>query len=137
MLFGNFSEYAILRALKKLVRQPLRIPEHGPLPSGVLEGRLVRDGQLFAAFRTARSQHFASVGGSHSLTESVLVDSLPARRLESSFHCHSYLVFVVLARFADCKGIAIFGIYKKNGEFCSTGSRPGIACTCVRLCISA
>ena len=63
--------------------------------SGVFKRRFVRYGQLLTTLRTARSQNLASVGRSHSLTESVLVDSLLARRLECSFHCHRSIVFLL------------------------------------------
>ena len=62
---------------------------------GVFERRFVRYGQLLAAFGTACGQHLPTVGGSHSLTETVLVDSLPARGLECSFHCHSSILFIL------------------------------------------
>lgn len=88
----------------------LRRRSHCPRPISfglsVLERRLIRYGQLLAALCTTGSQHLATVGGSHSLTETVLVDSLPARRLERSFHCHSCIVFIVSAHFAECKGIS-------------------------------
>ena len=62
---------------------------------GIFERRFVRYGQLLAAFGTACGQHLPTVGGSHSLTETVLVDSLPARGLECSFHCHSSILFIL------------------------------------------
>lgn len=83
---------------------------------GVLESRLVRDGQLFATLCTTRSQHLTAVGSSHSLTETVLVDSLPARRLVSSFHCHSYLVLLFLRALRIAK-VAHFSIFTKKTLF--------------------
>ena len=64
----------------------------------VLERRLVRNGQLLATLGATRCQYLAAVGGSHSLTESVLVDSLTARRLISSFHCFSSLLYGLISR---------------------------------------
>lgn len=61
----------------------------------VLERSLVRYGQLLATLCATCSQHLAAIGGSHSCAESVLVDSLTARWLECSLHCHNYLVFIV------------------------------------------
>lgn len=65
----------------------------------VLESSLVRYGQFFATFCATCCQNLAAVGGSHSCAESVLVDSLAARWLECSLHCHNYLVFIVSAIF--------------------------------------
>ena len=42
---------------------------------------------------TAGSQHATAVGGTHALTEAMLVDALAVRRLECSFH---YLNFYIL-----------------------------------------
>lgn len=61
----------------------------------VLERSLVRYGQLLATLCATCSQHLAAIGSSHSCAESVLVDSLTARWLECSLHCHNYLVFIV------------------------------------------
>mgnify|MGYP006954207709 FL=1 len=88
----------------------------------VLERRLVRYGQLLATLGATRCQYLAAVGGSHSLTESVLVDSLTARRLISSFHCHSCIVFLLFIQisisakcyYAECKGTTIFHKSKKK-----------------------
>jgi hypothetical protein len=41
-----------------------------------LDCRFVGDGQFFAAFGSARCENLATVGGSHSLAESVFVDPL-------------------------------------------------------------
>lgn len=71
--------------------------------SSVLERRLVRNGQLLAPLRTARSQHLATVRRGHTGTEPVFVDPLATRRLVSSLHCHSYLIFIVSYIFTDCK----------------------------------
>ena len=71
------------------------LPYHNKLI--VLECCLIRYSQLLATLCATRCQHLAAIGGSHSLTETVLVDSLAARRLISSFHCHSRIVFIVLS----------------------------------------
>ena len=52
---------------------------------------LVRNGQFLAPFGTACGEHFAAVGGSHSFTEAVLVDSLLLRGLESPFRRFIFL----------------------------------------------
>jgi len=81
----------------------------------VLESSLVRNGQLLAALCTTCCQYLTTVSGCHSLTETVLVDSLPARRLECSFHRHNsiflYFVFKKLS-FAECKGITFLAFPK-------------------------
>ena len=63
--------------------------------SGVFKRRFVRYGQLLTALGTTGGQHLATVSRGHSQAETVLVDSLPARRLERSFHCHSSILFVL------------------------------------------
>lgn len=47
---------------------------------------LVRYGQFFAAFGTARSQYTTSVRSRHPLTESMFVYSFATRRLKCPFH---------------------------------------------------
>lgn len=69
----------------------------------VLERRLVRNGELLTSLGTTGRQNLASVGRSHTLTETMLIDSLPARGLVCSLHCHSCIVFIVLDYFTDCK----------------------------------
>ena len=59
---------------------------------------LVRDGQSFSAFAAAGGQHFSTVGGRHSLAETVLVCSFSQRRLECSFHFKLYFLFL----FSSC-----------------------------------
>ena len=61
----------------------------------VLECSLVWNGQLLATLSATCSQYLTAIGSSHSLTETVLVNSLTARRLVSSFHCHSCICFIV------------------------------------------
>jgi hypothetical protein len=53
---------------------------------------LIRYGQLLTAFGTTGSQHAATILGSHSLTESVLVHSPAVVGLECSFHL--YFLFI-------------------------------------------
>ena len=72
-------------------------------PLSVLERRLVRYGEFLATLCAARSQHLATISRSHTSAETVLVDTLATRRLVCSLHCHSYIVFIVLAVFTDCK----------------------------------
>ena len=82
----------------------------------VLECCLVRYGQLLATLCATCSQYLAAIGSSHSLTETVLVDSLATRRLVSSFHCHSRICFLLFllfyslfyATYARCKGTTFF-----------------------------
>ena len=69
----------------------------------VLERRLVRNGELLTSLGTTGRQNLASVGRSHTLTETMLIDSLPARGLVCSLHCHSCIVFIVLDYFTGCK----------------------------------
>ena len=97
----------------------------------VLERRFVGNGQFLATFRTTCSQHLATVGGSHSRAESVLVDSLATRRLISSLHCHNYLVFIVSSFSIGCmslsgkrhmrsaKVLRFFNFTKENEKFYS------------------
>ena len=72
-------------------------------PSFSLQARFLepvfgRNGQLLAAMTAAGSQHATTVGGSHTLAETVLVDTLAAGRLECSFHCMSFLLLSSLAK---------------------------------------
>lgn len=60
----------------------------------VLERRFVRYGQFLATLGTTCGQHLTTVGSRHTLAEPVFVDSLPARRLECPFHCHSCIVLL-------------------------------------------
>ena len=61
----------------------------------VLECCLVWYGQLLATLSATCSQYLTAIGSSHSLTETVLVDSLATRWLVSSFHCHSCICFLL------------------------------------------
>ena len=78
-------------------------PESFPQKLSVLERRLVRYGQFLTTLCATRSQHLAAICRSHTSAETVLVDTLATRRLVSSLHCHSYLVFIVSDIFTDCK----------------------------------
>ena len=66
----------------------------------------VRNSEFLAAFGTTCSQYSATVCGSHSLTESVLVSSLSVRGLECSFH-FSYILFMLLSGF----GLQNYGLF--------------------------
>ena len=61
----------------------------------VLECSLVRYSQLLTSLCATCCQNLAAISSCHSRTESVLVDSLATRRLISSLHCHSRIVFIV------------------------------------------
>ena len=87
----------------------------------VLECCLVWYSQLLATLSATSSQYLTAIGSSHSLTETMLVDSLTTRRLVSSLHCHSCICFLLFcsaflslsiqvlnASFARCKGTTIF-----------------------------
>ena len=54
--------------------------------SGACQLALVGDGESLSAFATTCGQHFSTVGGGHSLAETVLVGSLSRGRLECSLH---------------------------------------------------
>ena len=62
----------------------------------VLESCLVRNSQLLATLCAASSQHLAAIRSSHTSAETVLVNTLAARWLVSSLHCHNCIVFIVL-----------------------------------------
>ena len=49
----------------------------------------VRNGEFLSALSATCSQYSTAIGGSHSLTETVLVSSLSVRGLECSFHLTS------------------------------------------------
>ena len=53
----------------------------------------IRDWQTVTTLCTTTSQHLATIGSLHSLTESVLVNSLPVWRLVCSFHCCIFFCF--------------------------------------------
>jgi hypothetical protein len=59
---------------------------------------LVADGQLLATLGTTGGQHTTAVGGSHSLTEAMLVVATAIVGLERSFH---NLMFVSILYFAQ------------------------------------
>ncbi len=107
----------------RLSSRPANSPLRGKL--SVLERRFVRYGQLLATLGTTCCQHLATVRRSHTSAETVLVDSLPARGLVSSLHCHSYLIFIVSDIFTDCKSTTKKRFAKIFGENISKG--PEIA----------
>ena len=53
---------------------------------------LVRNGEFLSALGATCSQYSATIGGSHSLTETVLVFSLSVRGLKCSFHLRIYVL---------------------------------------------
>ena len=55
-----------------------------------------------AAFGATTCKDLASVSGRHSLTETMLVNSLSVRRLKCSFHCR-ILIFVLIIHNSECK----------------------------------
>jgi hypothetical protein len=75
---------------------------------------LIANAQLFAAFSAAGSQHAATVLGSHSLTETVLVHSSAIVGLECSFHRFFYVLFVLFLNLG-CKSTHFF---LNNKELC-------------------
>ena len=64
----------------------------------ILPAVFVGNGQFLAAVTTAGSQHAAAVRGSHSLTETVLVDAFAAGGLECSFHDIYLLYFFCFSK---------------------------------------
>ena len=62
--------------------------KNGKLPP-VLGG----NGEFLASVTTAGGENAAAVGGTHALTEAVLVDALAVRRLECSFHISIFIYF--------------------------------------------
>ncbi len=100
----------------------------------VLESRFVRNGQLLTTLCASCSQNLAAVSCRHSRTETVLVDSLAARWLVSSLHCHNRIVFIVLTSsnsrenpfMRGAKVQPFFDFAKENAKICffSTLQRP-------------
>lgn len=70
--------------------------------SELLAVTLVAYGKFLAALSTTRSQYAATVGGGHSLTETMLVVPSAVVGLECSFHClMSFLLFLITV--SGCK----------------------------------
>ena len=68
---------------------------------------LVRNGQLLATLGATSCQYATTVGGGHSLTETVLVVTATVVGLECSFHF--YFAFLLLIHTnSGCKGMTIF-----------------------------
>lgn len=67
--------------------------------------------QFCTTFRTTGGQYAATIGGSHSFTESVFVFSLSLRRLECSFHRCIFLLFFS-QKIWDCKSRYFFRFNK-------------------------
>lgn len=59
----------------------------GDLLVPALSVNFVGYGELFATFGATSSEHAATIGCEHALTETVLVVSFAIVRLKSSFHC--------------------------------------------------
>ena len=77
------------RRHKKTTGNRVRFPVVFPTASvklSVLEGRLVRNGQLLASLSATRSQHLAAVGRTHALAETMLLGALTLLRLIRSLH---------------------------------------------------
>ena len=78
----------------------LRKAKKGVSPAGdtpknlflLLAVYLVRNGEFLSALGATCSQYSATIGGSHSLTETVLVFSLSVRGLKCSFHILIYVL---------------------------------------------
>jgi len=71
-----------------------------------LSVNLIGNGQFLATFGAARCQNSATVGGLHTVTETVLVVSLAVVGLECTFHCmfcFYYLLFESLLWVSGCK----------------------------------
>ena len=60
--------------------------------AGGLPAVFVGNSKFLAAVTATGGKHATAVGGCHSLTETVLVDPLAARGLESSFHSISFFI---------------------------------------------
>ena len=74
---------------------------------------LVRDGQSFSAFAAAGGQHFSTVGGRHSLAETVLVGSFSQRGLECSLHIiNIFCSFFRALRRPSCRKIEFAKVHK-------------------------
>jgi hypothetical protein len=103
------------------------------LPSGIpqmdlalLERGFVRNGQLFSAFSSSRSQDPATIGGGHAFTETMFVFAFLAGRLERAFHisalscfylkgvqkCLSFLDFTTFYQVFSPRIESIYWLYK-------------------------
>ena len=69
---------------------------------------LIRYGEFLAAFCSTWCKYSAAIGWGHSLTETVLVLSLPVGRLKCSFHRYVFLLFSVLFWESEGKGSFFF-----------------------------
>ena len=69
------------------------------LCGGKLPAVFVGDGEFLAAVTTAGRENAAAVGGSHTLAETVLVDTFAAGGLECPFHFYPVFIFSVRAHF--------------------------------------
>ena len=80
---------------------------------------LVRNGQLLTTLCATCSQYSATISGSHSLTETVLVLSLSVRGLKCSFHLIFLLYVIIPLQFRAAK-IDIFFESAKQTDFFSS-----------------
>lgn len=81
---------------------------------------LIGNGQLLAALGTAGSQYAATVGGGHSLTETMLVAPSAVVGLECSFHRYVVFTFVSdvsISRFRAAKLVTFFDTCKFFHDF--------------------
>lgn len=60
---------------------------------GLFAGDVVGNSKGSATFGATACKHLAAIFSSHSLAETVLVNSATVGRLKSSFHCMIYLIF--------------------------------------------
>lgn len=64
-----------------------------PLAFALLAGDRAADREAQTTLGATAGKHLAALGGGHTLTEAVLVNSLSVRGLECTFHC-LYLIVV-------------------------------------------
>ena len=76
-------------------------------------------GQFLTTFGTTGCQYAATVGGSHSFTETVLVSSLSVRGLECSFHCCIFFMLLFSPWIRGAKVGSFFKITKEITHFLS------------------
>jgi hypothetical protein len=78
---------------------------------------LVRNRQLLTTLSAARSQNAATILGSHSLTEAVLVDATAIVRLKCSFHCFLLIYLLLFSLIWAAKVLISFELRKKYAKF--------------------
>ena len=79
------------RLLKRILATPINLSktQRGLCLHAIV---LVRNGEFLSALSATCGQYSATIGGSHSLTETVLVFSLSVRGLKCSFHLRIYVL---------------------------------------------